>query len=291
VANLFSRKIKSLRILLAVKHPKPAALFLPLLAGLLSMSALAQPVLPRVVGHRGLEHHAPENTVTNFKASLELRVGIEVDVRRSKDGVWVCMHDETLDRTTNARGRVADRTLAELQQLDAGSHLAPYYSGERVATFEELLALVRDHADPQTMIAVDLKVTDGSAELELVELGRRYGVLDRLVFIGLTIISPEVRAKLRAADPDAQVSVLAQTATDLPKALADPHANWAYLRFVPDADMVKAVHAAGWKVFVVGDTVVGKEIVNWRRVKAAGVDALMTEYPLECRQALHFLHP
>ncbi|HEY0865306.1 MAG TPA: glycerophosphodiester phosphodiesterase family protein [Lacunisphaera sp.] len=248
-------------------------------------------VTPRVVGHRGLEHHAPENTVANFKASLQLHVGIEVDVRRSKDGVWVCLHDESLDRTTNGRGRAADQLYADLRRLDAGSHLAPYYTGEPIAAFEELLVLLKEFDDPSVMVAVDLKVTDATAEKELVGLARRHGVLDRLVFIGLTIVDPAVRARLRAADPDTQISVLAQTPADVPAALADPHGNWAYLRFVPDPETVKAIHAAGRKVFVVGNMVVGLETDNWRRAQAAGVDGIMTEFPLECRRALHFRNP
>ena len=248
-------------------------------------------VTPKVVGHRGLEHHAPENTVTNFKASLELHVGIEVDARRTKDGFWVCMHDERVDRTTNAEGRVSDLTLAELRKLDAGSHVAPYYAGERVAKFEELLALLKERRNPNIMIAVDLKVTDATAEKELVDLARSYGVLDQLVFIGLTIIDPSVRAKLRAAGEDVQISVLAQTANDLPTAIADPHGNWAYLRFVPSVSEVQTIRATGRKVFVVGDTVAGHEPENWRRAQLAGVDAIMTEYPLECRRILHFRKP
>lgn len=269
------------------------ACILATFAVLWSAETSGQPalVLPRVVGHRGLEHHAPENTVTNFKASLQLHVGIEVDVRRTKDGVWVCLHDDSVERTTNGRGSVKSYSLTALRELDAGSHVAPYYAGERVAKFEELLALLKENKDPNIMIAVDLKVTDATAEKELVELGRRYDVLDQLVFIGLTIVTPDVRAKLRAAHPDTQISVLAQTSADVDAALADPHANWAYLRFVPDAETVKKLHAAGRKVFVVGDTVVGLEKENWRRAKAAGVDGIMTEYPLECRKLLHFRTP
>ncbi len=251
----------------------------------------APAVRPMVVGHRGLEHHAPENTVANFKAALDLHVGIEVDVRRSKDGRWICLHDAVVDRTTNAKGAAASFTLAELRQLDAGSHLAPYYQGEPIAEFEELLALLQARKDPSIMIAVDLKVTDATAEKELVEMGRRYGVLDQLVFIGLTIINPDVRAKLRAADPGTQIAALAQTLADVPASLADPHATWAYLRFVPDAETVKTIHAAGRRVFVVGDTVVGLEPENWKKAQAAGVDSIMTEYPLECRRLLHFRHP
>lgn len=248
-------------------------------------------VTPKVIGHRGLEHHAPENTVTNFRASLELHVGIEVDVRRTKDGAWVCMHDERVDRTTDGDGRVADLTLAELRKLDAGSHLAPYYNGEPIAKFEELLALLKARRNPNIMIAVDLKVTDATAEKELVSLARNYGVLDQLVFIGLTIIDPSVRGKLRAAGDDVQISMLAQTAADLLAAIADPHANWAYLRFVPSAEQVQSIHATGRKVFVVGNTVAGHEPENWKRAQLAGVDAIMTEYPLECRRTLHFQNP
>lgn len=248
-------------------------------------------VTPMVVGHRGLEHHAPENTVTNFKASLQLNVGIEVDVRRSKDGVWVCLHDESLDRTTNGRGRVADHLFADLRQLDAGSHFAPYYTGERIAAFEELLVLLKEYNDRSIMVAVDLKVTDATAEKELVDMARRHGVLHQLVFIGLTIIDPSVRAKLRAADQGTQISVLAQTPADVPAALADPHANWAYLRFVPSPEVVKTIRDAGRKVFVVGNMVVGLETDNWRRAQAAGVDGIMTEFPLECRRALHLRKP
>lgn len=68
-------------------------------------------------------------------------MGIEVDVRRSKDGVWVRMDHESLDRTTSGCGRVADHLFAILRRLDAGSHFAPYYTGERIAAFEELLVV------------------------------------------------------------------------------------------------------------------------------------------------------
>lgn len=247
--------------------------------------------MPRVVGHRGHEHHAPENTVTNFKACLQLHVGIEFEVRRSKDGVWVCLHDESLDRTTNGRGLVDEHLFADIMRLDAGTHLAPYYAGKRVAAFEELLMLLKEYADPNILVAVDLKVGDATAEIELVKLARRHGVLNQLVSIGLTIIEPSVRARLREADPGVQVSVLAQTPADVPAALADPHANWAYLRFVPDSSIVRMIHAVGRKVIVVGSMVVGLETDTWRQAKAAGVDAIMTEYPLECRRALHFRNP
>ena len=83
---------------------------------------------PIIVGHRGLFKHAPENTLTGFAACLDLSLGFELDVRRSRDGHLVCMHDEDVKRTTNGKGKVADLTLAELRKLDAGAWFAPRFA-------------------------------------------------------------------------------------------------------------------------------------------------------------------
>ena len=97
---------------------------------------------PSVVGHRGLLRHAPENTLAGFRACLELRLGFEVDVRRSSDGVLICIHDETLDRTTTVKEKVADQTLAELKRLDAGGWFRADFREERIPTLEEVFALL-----------------------------------------------------------------------------------------------------------------------------------------------------
>ena len=81
------------------------------------LAAAADPV---VVGHRGLPTHVPEQTPAAFRACLDLRVGVELDVRRTRDGQLVCLHDATLDRTTDGKGKLADVSLRELKQLDAG---------------------------------------------------------------------------------------------------------------------------------------------------------------------------
>src|SRR5437879_4713714 len=80
----------------------------------------AEPSRPVVVGHRGLIHAAPECTLAAFRACLALRIGFEFDVRRTKDGVLVCLHDATVDRTTDGRGSLADLPYDQLKKLDAG---------------------------------------------------------------------------------------------------------------------------------------------------------------------------
>lgn len=101
------------------------------------------------VGHRGTVRFAPENTIAAFKKAIEMGLDlIEFDVRETKDGHLVIMHDETVDRTTDGSGRVSDLTLAEIKRLDAGSWFGPQFQGERVPTLDEALEVLRDRALP-----------------------------------------------------------------------------------------------------------------------------------------------
>lgn len=95
-----------------------------------------------VVVHRGANHLAPENTVASAYAALEHgATWIELDVRKSKDGVLYNLHDETLDRTTNGQGALADMNSDEVDKLDAGSwfgknmpaHVSPHLGNARFA--------------------------------------------------------------------------------------------------------------------------------------------------------------
>src|SRR5437899_10965641 len=77
--------------------------------------------LPVAVGHRGMVQTHPENTLPGFEACLRAKVSFELDVRRTRDGRLVVLHDATLDRTTTGTGLVADATFDEIRKLDAGS--------------------------------------------------------------------------------------------------------------------------------------------------------------------------
>ena len=98
-----------------------------------SMAPTGAPVI--VVGHRGTKKFAPENTVAAFNKAIEMGArSIEMDVRATKDGEFVVMHDPFVNRTTNGRGLVSQMTLAEIRALDAGSWFGPEFAGERVPT-------------------------------------------------------------------------------------------------------------------------------------------------------------
>ena len=100
-------------------------------------------VLPSVIGHRGAAACAPENTLAGFRKAKELDCRwVEFDVRLTADGQLILLHDESLDRTTNARGRAASLPLAQIRQCDAGCRFNPSFQGERVPTLAEALALL-----------------------------------------------------------------------------------------------------------------------------------------------------
>lgn len=97
-----------------------------------------------VVAHRGDWRNAPENSLQAIQNSIDMGTDmVEIDVRRTKDGQFVLLHDSTLDRTTTGTGNVSDYTLDSLKQL----HLRNGYGAEtahRIPTLEEALLLVKD---------------------------------------------------------------------------------------------------------------------------------------------------
>jgi glycerophosphoryl diester phosphodiesterase len=94
---------------------------------------------PAVFAHRGARTQAPENTLAAFKLALAQGAdAIELDTRITADGRVVVIHDQMLERTTNGIGRVAEKTAAELRELDAGSSFSEQYRGERIPLLQEV---------------------------------------------------------------------------------------------------------------------------------------------------------
>ncbi|MBE6560738.1 MAG: hypothetical protein E7662_06405 [Ruminococcaceae bacterium] len=109
-----------------------------------------------VAAHRGWCEQYPENTMAAFRAALEIGVDqIETDVRITRDGELVLIHDAMVDRTTNGTGKVADKLLAELRTLDAGSYKGEMFRDERIPLLTELMDLVKDH--PTITLDLELK--------------------------------------------------------------------------------------------------------------------------------------
>ena len=98
--------------------------------------------LPPIIGHRGTAGLAPENTLAGIRRAHEEGASwVEFDVKLTADNVPILMHDDRLGRTTNGKGKVADKTLSEIQALDAGGWFAPDFAGERIPTLRATLEL------------------------------------------------------------------------------------------------------------------------------------------------------
>lgn len=239
---------------------------------------------PLIVAHRGLLHHAPENTLANFRACLELRIGFEFDVEKSKDGHLVCIHDDTVDRTTNGTGAVSDLTLEEIRGLDAGGWFDPKFAGEKVPTVEEVLELVAKYQQHKVLIAVDLKAE--GVEQEVMRLAEKHKVLGQLLFIGRTISVPEVRDQIRSVSKKAHTAAVANNAEEFEKALAASNADYVYFRYLPPKEQMEAVHRARKRAFIAGMTVSGNSPENWQHAVDVGIDGILTDHPFELAEML-----
>jgi glycerophosphoryl diester phosphodiesterase len=98
---------------------------------------------PLIVAHRGCSGAAPENTLAAFQMAASLGADmIELDVRMSRDGELMVIHDRRVDRTTNGSGSVFRKSAADLQALDAGSWYARRFTGERIPALRNVFRLL-----------------------------------------------------------------------------------------------------------------------------------------------------
>jgi glycerophosphoryl diester phosphodiesterase len=138
-----------------------------------------------VIAHRGGSNLWPENTLYAFENAVELGVDVlEMDVRSTKDGVIVVIHDATVDRTTNGTGLVQECSFAELQTLDAGykwtadnGNTYPYRNrGITVPRLEDVFT-----AFPNVLMNIEIKQSQSSVVQPLVKMIRDHGMTERVL--------------------------------------------------------------------------------------------------------------
>ncbi len=154
---------------------------------------------PLIIGHRGASADAPENTLAAFALALEQNAdGIEFDVQLCADGVPVIMHDDTVDRTCNGTGRVADLTLAELRMLTIeNEHVVP--------TLDEAFEMLGRRA----LYNVELKalgVSDGGLAAAVANCIEGHGLGDRVIVSSFSpFVVREARRNLTRSIPVAHL--------------------------------------------------------------------------------------
>ncbi|HNR32189.1 MAG TPA: glycerophosphodiester phosphodiesterase family protein [Candidatus Hydrogenedentes bacterium] len=242
------------------------------LAFLLSCLAFSGFAEPRACAHRGDVAAAPENTMPAFASAVRKRAPmIEFDVQKTKDGYLVIMHDESVDRTTNGKGMVADLTFDEVRALDAGAWFSPEFTGTRVPTFEETL----DAIPPGILCNVHLKMGPKLAA----DAARIIKVKGRLVDCFLACTEDQA-IEAKAVVPEIRICNMTRQGTNR-KAYVDRTielgSEFIQLPFTGGLDGLKEdvdrLHAAGVTVNWFHAT---KEPVI-RAVAAAGVDYLLTD--------------
>ena len=223
--------------------------------------------------HRGASEYCPENTLFSFYTGLYMGAnGIETDVQRTRDGVPVLFHDDTLTRVTGEGGSICDYTLEELSAFRVKKNGFE----DRIITLEEFLD--KFSIQPITF-AIELK--SAGAEADTAWLLRKYSLEDRAV---VTSFQYTYLANFRAIAPDFDLGYLVQEAND--KALYEL-ASIGGEEICPRADtltpeLVASLHNRGLRVRAWGV----KDEALMRHALACGVDGMTVNFPDKLTTAL-----
>jgi glycerophosphoryl diester phosphodiesterase len=169
---------------------KPQAIFLCIIISLFSFTAAAQSNLDSILSdfhnrpdrilvasHRATHLVFPENSIAAMKEAIRIGVDIiETDVRETKDGVLVCIHDKTIDRTTTGKGKVEDMTYAELQQYFLLFNGKP--TRDKIPVFKKVLQLVKG----KIMLDIDYKADGDRAAKATTKLLRKMKIEKQCLF-------------------------------------------------------------------------------------------------------------
>jgi len=253
-------------------HRRSIIAILPLFVAVLSATA-ETPLLPPkhggvyVAAHRGAHQGIPENSLPAYQKAIDLGADfVEIDVRTTKDGKFVSVHNSTIDAYVPGQtGKVADLTLDELRALDIGSRVGPEWAGTKIPTFEEILDLCKGKIG----IYLDLKeapvkpLADAIMARGMEHQVLWYATVDELK--ELEEICPEC---IGMPDPGPE--------ENLPKLLeTEPRVVASVWRFYSPA-FVKACHDAGAIVMVdESDPSCWEEAIAW------GSDGIQTDHPEE----------
>ncbi len=253
----------------------------------LAMNKLVRQIscnFPLIMAHRGYKKKYPENTLAAFQAAIDVGTPmIELDVMLSRDRRLAVIHDASLDRTTNGRGPVRNRTLEELKQLDAGSWFHPDFAGQRLPELAEVLNLVNG----QVITNIEIKSNayephhpSDAIEKQVVELVKKEKLQDSVLISSFDSNILEQISLMQAPPSLALISKapLQKNTVELCKRLKT--FSWHPHLKIVTPKLVKKFHTAGIRVFPYGvDTP-----EDCARMVAFKVDGVITDDPVSARR-------
>ena len=226
-----------------------------------------------IIGHRGAAGYEPENTIKSILKGIECGASaIEVDVRRTKDGIMVLMHDETVDRTTNGEGKVSELTLAEIKCLDAGK-------GERVPTLFEVFELLKER---NVILLVELK--EIGYEEEVVSMIKDFNMLNRVY---ITSFHKSALNRVVEIEPNMKTGLIFSSNTLRNMKIAEKlNVDVIVPKYqLVNRNFLRSCRRLGFKVFVwtVNRAI---DVVKFYRL---GVDGIVTDYPCMVKRIINNL--
>ena len=241
-----------------------------------------------LIAHRGSSFLAPENTLSSFRLGWEETTTSELDVRLTADGKVVVIHDDSAERTTGVRRKVAECSLSELQMLDAGVFKRDHWKGERVPSLEEVIAAMPSGKK----LLIEIK-TGTEIMPKLIRTVRESGKEKQL---SLQCFDPEICAACKSVFKIIPVYLLVafipnsntrSWSPTLEEAIATAkrlQVDGMGVNDTPliDAAAVESIHSAGLKlnIWTVDD------VDAARRLILLGIDGLITNRPGWLRQRL-----
>lgn len=229
--------------------------------------------------HRGASEYAPENTLSSFYLGLlQGSNGIETDVQKTKDGVLVLFHDDTVDRVSDGSGRLYDYTWEELRQLKIyGNSTTGFY--DRVVTLREFLETFSRY---DLNFAIELKGED--VEEETLAMAKEFGIMDRTTFTSFHFRHIK---KVKELDQTARVGWLtASTDDETVKCLQEIGGE----EIAPKAELVTEDLMKKWRKAGFGVRAWGViNVALMKKMCALGVDGMTVNFPDRLQEYLHTL--
>ncbi len=212
-----------------------------------------------IVAHRGGKGESFENSISSFERAIRLKVdSIEVDLRKTKDGEIVILHDESLDRTTHAKGNLSDYSSHEIKNIKLKN-------GEALPFLSDLLSMAKNK------ILLHLEVKEAGFEEKLIQLITQYQMQDQVFIISFYV---DVLTQCYRLNPNIKTGFLFLT---FPRFARTPKSCSLVLpeSKLIDEENLKKFKENGRQVhtWVVNDQEEGK------RLTSLGVNGLITDFP------------
>lgn len=241
----------------------------------------------RVFAHRGFSASYPENTMLAFEKAIETGcAGIELDVQLTRDGEIVVIHDETVDRTTNGKGKVRDYSLGELRRLDANQRFAGKYGFHPIPTLSEYFEAVRDKN-----LITNIELKNGicpypGLEQKLIAMVKAFSLEEKVLY---SSFNHQSLLTMRALSPGCEIALIVscwmirggQYCRNCGADYLNPRSCFLTAENM-DELRENGVKAMAW-------TVDSPE--EMKRLASAGVDSLITNEPLLALKTLRSESP